>query len=448
MAEEVSAILCSFKLFCDTIIYLLSFIYIRLHSFLVLYCPLQSCAYWGNKWGNFITIRKNYVGKLTVRFLQSLTEPGKYHDSGGLGLYLRVDKSGSKFWIQRIVINGRRQELGLGSFPVTTLAAAREAALTNKRVVREGGDPLKAKQALLSIPTFEEASLKVYELNRPTWTNPKHASQFINTLRTYVFPLIGEKKISEIATSDVMAVLTPFWTVKPETARRVRQRIGTVMKWAVAQGYRDYDPAQNVKEALPKQNKVQNHRKALPYSEVADCISAIQNSNSATSTKLALEFLILTASRSGEVRNACWEEFTLEGGQQYPVPIWRIPASRMKANREHIVPLSKRCMTILEQAQSLSDGSGLVFIGTRPGKALSDMTLSKLVKELGYDAHVHGFRTSFKTWAQEKTDFPDEVSEMALAHTISNKAKAAYARSNLLEKRVELMESWAVFLEG
>ena len=182
------------------------------------------------------------MGKLTVRFLQSIIEPRKYHDGGGLGLYLRVDKSGSKFWIQRIVINGKRRELGLGSFPITTLAAAREAALKNKRMVREGGDPQKAKQALRSIPTFEEASLKVYDLNRPTWTNAKHASQFINTLRTYAFPLIGETKILEIATSDVMDVLTPFWTVKPETARRVRQRIGIVMKWAVAQGYRDYDP--------------------------------------------------------------------------------------------------------------------------------------------------------------------------------------------------------------
>ena len=231
------------------------------------------------------------MGNLTVRFVQSVTEPAKHHDAGGLGLYLRVDKTGSKFWIRRIVINGRRRELGLGSFPITTLAAAREAALTNKRMVREGGNPLKAKKALRSIPTFEEASLKVYELNKPTWTDAKHASQFINTLRTHAFPLIGEKKISEIEISDVMAVLTPFWTVKPETARRVRQQIGIVMKWAVAQGYRDYDPAQNVQEALPRQNKVQNHRKALPYFEVADCIRAIQNSNAAASTKLAIGFL-------------------------------------------------------------------------------------------------------------------------------------------------------------
>ena len=344
------------------------------------------------------------------------------------------------------MVNGKRRELGLGSPPVITLANVRETALENKRMVRAGINPLQAKREARGIPTFEEATYKVYKLNKPTWSNAKHAAQFARTLETYAFSKIGQLKISDITTSDVMAVLTPFWTVKPETARRVRQRISIVMRWAVAQGYRDYDPAQNVKEALPKQNKVQNHRKSLPYAEVAGCISAIQNSNAAVSTKLALEFLILTASRSGEVRNACWEEFILDDSRHPSVPIWRIPASRMKAKREHIVPLSKRCMTILEQAQSLSDGSKLVFTGATTGKAISDMTLSKLVKELGYDAHVHGFRTSFKTWAQEKSDFPDEVSEMALAHTINNKAKAAYARSNLLEKRTNLMEDWAGYL--
>jgi len=218
------------------------------------------------------------------------------------------------------------------------------------------------------------------------------------------------------------------------------------MKWAVAQGYRDYDPAQNVKEALPKQKKTLNHRKALHYSEVAGCIDAILKSDSALSTKLAFEFLVLTASRSGEVRNARWDEVSIKISGQFPFPVWIIPAARMKMKQEHIVPLSKRSTDILEQAKSISDGSGLIFPGTRSGKALSDMTLSKLIKELGYEAHVHGFRTSFKTWSQEQTEFHDEVSEIALAHTIRNKAKAAYARSNLLEKRGKLMEDWAKFL--
>ena len=390
---------------------------------------------------------KKRSNKLTYVFTKSIGEPGKYHDGGGLGLYLRVDPGGAKFWVQRITVNGKRRELGLGSPPVITLANVRETALENKRIVRAGKDPLQAKRQARVIPTFEEATYKVYELNKPTWNNAKHAAQFISTLQTYAFPKIGQLKISDITTSDVMAVLTPFWTVKLETARRVRQRIGTVMKWAVAQGYRDYDPAQNVIEALPKQNKVQNHRKALHYSEVAGCINAIKRSKAGDATKHALEFLILTASRSGEIRNARWDEISLDISPSSPLPVWSVPAARMKAKRTHTIPLSTRAIAILGEAEALSDGSGLVFPGTNQGKALSDMTLSKLVKELGFDADVHGFRTSFKTWAQEKTDFANEVSEMALAHTIKNKAEAAYARSDLIEKRKEMMEQWAEYLE-
>ena len=388
----------------------------------------------------------NPTNKLSALSVKSIRTPGKYHDGNLTGLYLRVDASGAKFWVQRIMVNGKRCELGLGSPPVTTLANAREAALKNKRTVLGGGDPLKAKRMERAIPSFQEAAYKVYELNKPTWSNPKHASQFINTIETYAVPKLGHLKVSDITPADVMAVLTPFWTDKQETARRVKQRLSLIFKWAVAQGYRDFDPAQNVTEALPKQTKVKKHRKALHYSEVSDCIAAVQNSNAADATKLALELLILTALRSGETRNACWEEFELESRPSSPHPIWRIPADRMKAKREHIVPLSNRALAILEAAKRLSDGTGLVFPGTRPGKTLSDMTLSKLVKELGYDADVHGFRTSFKTWAQEQTDFENEVSEMALAHTISNKAEAAYARSNYLEKRKKMMEDWSLYL--
>ena len=388
------------------------------------------------------------ANKLSALFVRSVSEPGKYHDGGGIGLYLRVDRSGAKFWVQRIMVNGKRRELGLGSPPVTTLANVREAALENKRMVRAGTDPLKAKREARAVPTFEQAAYKVYELNKPTWSNAKHAAQFISTLQTYAFPKIGQLKISDVATGDVMAVLTPFWTIKPETARRVRQRIGTVMKWAVAQGFCDYDPAQSVKEALPKQSKVQKHRKALHYSEVAGCIAAIKSSNAGDTTKLALEFLILTAARSGEIRNARWDEVNLEVSPAWPCPVWSVPAAHMKAKRAHTVPLPNRAIAILIHAKGLSDGSEFVFPGTSQGKTLSDMTLSKLVKQLGFDADVHGFRTSFKTWAQERTDFANEVSEMALAHTIQNKAEAAYARSDLIEKRNQMMDQWAEYLAG
>jgi len=390
----------------------------------------------------------NSANNLNALFVKSIRKPGKYHDGNRTGLYLRVDKNGAKFWIQRIVVNGKRCELGLGSPPITSLASARDAALENKRIVVGGGDPIKVKRMARSIPTFKDAAYKVYELNRPTWSNPKHASQFINTLETYAIPKLGHLKVSDITPADIMTTLTPFWTAKPETARRVKQRLSLIFRWTVAQGYRDYDPAQTVREALPRQSKVRKHRKALHYSEVAGCIRAVQNSKAGKSTKFALELLILTASRSSEIRNARWEEFELESGPRTPFPIWRIPRERMKSKREHIVPLSHRAIAILEASKSISDSNGLVFPGARLGSAISDMTLSKLVKSLGYDVDVHGFRTSFKTWAQEQTDFENEVSEMALAHTVRNKVEAAYARSNFLDKRKTMMEEWALYINS
>jgi integrase len=205
-------------------------------------------------------------------------------------------------------------------------------------------------------------------------------------------------------------------------------------------GRRQDNPAEAIAEGLPKQEKVKSHRKALPYAQATGCIEAIKTSGAGLSTKLAFELLVLTACRSGEIRMAHWNEFHLDE------PEWIIPAERMKAKREHRVPLTPRALKILHEAQALTDGSGLVFPGTRPGKALSDMTLSKLVKELGFDADVHGFRTSFRTWAQEQTNFSREVAEAALAHVNKDKSEAAYARSDLFEKRRKLMDTWASYL--
>lgn len=243
-----------------------------------------------------------------------------------------------------------------------------------------------------------------------------------------------------MSTSDVLAVLTPIWLKKQETARRVRQRIGIVMKWAVAQEWRQDNPADAIAQALPKQAKSQAHRKALAYTGVAECIEQVKASRASVATKLAIEFAILTACRSGEVREARWLEVDLG------LKVWVIPASRMKAKREHRVPLSSRAMEILGAARQLGDGIGLVFPGSRAGKPLSDMTLSKLIKEIGFDADMHGFRTSFRMWTQEQTSFPREVAEAALAHSIRDKAEAAYARSDLFEKRRELMELWSRYL--
>lgn len=375
---------------------------------------------------------------LTALAVKNATAPGKYFD--GHGLYLRIDANGSRFWVQRIVVRGKRCELGLGSAALVTLAEARAVALENRKLARAGGDPLQAKREAKVALTFEEAVRKVHALHKPTWKNEKHAAQFLATLETYTFPKLGKLKVAEVSTSDVLGVLMPFWTEKPETARRVRQRIGTVMKWAIAQGWRQDNPAGNIEQALPKTLKVQQHRKALGYDEAAQCILAVKSSGAGLATKLAFEFLVLTAARSGEVREAVWAEIDVER------KVWEVPADRMKMKRPHRVPLSAPAVEILEQAKALSDGKGFVFPGAKHGRPLSDMTISKLVKELGFNADVHGFRTSFRTWAQEKTSYPREVAEAALAHLSGDAVERAYARSDLFEKRREMMNAWATHL--
>lgn len=374
---------------------------------------------------------------LTAQFVKTVRDPGKYFD--GHGLFLRVQPNGQRQWVQRIVVRGKRCEMGLGNPSLVSLSEAREAALANRKLARAGGDPVQAKREASAVLSFEEAARKVHALHRPTWRNPKHAAQFLTTLETYTFPRMGKIRVADVTTGDVLAVLSPIWTEKPETAARVRQRIGTVMKWAVAQGWRQDNPAESIAQALPKRDRTLiEHRKALTYSEVANCIRTVQASDAGLSTKLAFEFLVLTATRSGEARGATWGE--ING------TVWTIPADRMKAKRELRVPLSPRAVAILQQAKALGNGQGFVFPGTKEGKALSDMTLSKLVKELGFAADIHGFRTSFRTWAQERTNFPREVAEAALAHTIKDKAEAAYARSDLFEKRRKMMEAWASFI--
>lgn len=380
---------------------------------------------------------------LTAQFVKTVKDPGKYFD--GHGLFLRVQPNGQRQWVQRITIRGKRCELGLGNPALVSLAEAREQALHNRKIAVSGGDPMRAKKEADAILTFEEAARKVHALHLPTWRNVKHGAQFISTLETYAFPRIGALKMGDVAASDVLAVLSPIWTAKPETAARVKQRIGTVMKWAIAQGWRQDNPAASIEQALPKRDKSKlEHRKALTYDEVAGCIATVQASGAGLPTKLAMEFLVLTATRSGETRGALWNEIDLN----YPATsaTWTIPASRMKAKRDHRIPLSARAVEILIEAKALGDGTGLVFPGNKPGKALSDMTLSKLVKELGFDADIHGFRTSFRTWAQERTNFPREVAEAALAHLIRDKAEAAYARSDLFDIRRKMMESWGAYV--
>lgn len=368
--------------------------------------------------------------------VQTVTEPGKYFD--GHGLFLRVDKTGGRFWVQRIVINGKRTELGLGSPDFVTLAAARAVAFDNRKLARSGGDPLARRRETTAIMTFEEAAREVHRIHLPTWKNKKHGEQFIQTLATYAFPTIGTTKVSEISTSDILIVLQPIWLEKSETARRVRQRIGTVMKWCIAKGWRKDNPVDAVDKGLPKQTAKKQNRKALPYDEVAGCLKVIAATRAGLSSKLCLELLVLTCVRSNEAREACWREFDLKG------KVWEIPAIRMKMDRPHRIPLSARAIEVIERARGLH--SELLFPGSVRDKPLSDATLLKLIRENGFLVDIHGFRTSFRTWAQEKTNFSREVAEAALAHLSGDETERAYARSDLFEKRRKMMEAWAAYL--
>ncbi len=389
------------------------------------------------------------MGKLTAISAKNLSKPGRHGD--GDGLYLNVAPSGSKSWVQRIVIGGRRRDLGLGPYPAVSLAVARTIAQTNRSAVAEGRDPAAEKREAReagrkpasSIPTFAEAAARVIELRRPTWSNPKHAYQWQSTLQIYAFPLVGRKAVDAITAADVLEALTPVWTSKPETASRVRQRMETVMDWAVAQGYRLDNPAgRSLLKVLPKTQRLKEHHQALPYARVPGAVRQVRESTAGSSTKLAFEFLVLTAGRSGEVRAAHWTEVDWDSAT------WEIPASRMKARRPHRVPLSGRAMEILGQALELTDGQGLIFPAARSGKPASEMVFTALLRRLEIPAVPHGFRSSFRDWVIEQTPTPWAVAEAALAHNVGNSTEAAYMRSDLFDQRRALMDAWSAFVTG
>lgn len=377
---------------------------------------------------------------LTAVQVRSLKEPGRYAD--GNGLYLVVEPSGSKRWLLRTVVQGRRRDIGLGGLSLVPLAEAREKALAYRKIARDGGDPLtERRRAQVTIPTFAEAAETVHAEHSATWRNRKHAAQWINTLRTYANPHLGAKRIDQIETPDVLRALSPIWLTKGETARRVRQRIGTVLDWAKAAGYRSGDnPVEGVAKGLPKQGEKDEHHAALPYAEVPAFVARLRGmSGPGEIGRLAFEFLILTAARTGEVLDARWSEIDEAGA------LWTVPAARMKAGREHRVPLSARAGEVLALAKTLGDSSTLVFPGRSGEKPLSNMVFLMALRRMSVPITAHGFRSSFRDWAAETTNLPREVAEMALAHTIENRVEAAYRRGDLLEKRRALMADWAIF---
>ena len=376
--------------------------------------------------------------RLAAAFVRS-APVGRHAD--GNGLYLYVQRTGTRSWIQRLVNRGRKHELGLGSVHLVSLAEARDQALANRKLARAGGDPLADKRRTQGMPTFAEAAATVVEQKRAGWRSPRQAADWFQSLERHVFPRIGSRPVSEVSSADVLAVLTPIWHVKADTARRLRQRIRAVLEWSIAMEHRADNPCDRIGPVLGPQRDTVRHMRALPHGEVASAIGAVRASKATRAVKLAFEFLVLTAARSGEVRLATWDEIDRDGR------LWTIPGPRMKARREHRVPLSGRAGEVLAAARSLADGNPLVF-PNRWGNYIKDTFLSQLLKDLDIAAVPHGFRSSFRDWAAEETDHPREVVEAALAHVVRNRVEAAYARSDLFERRRGLMEEWAAYLDG
>ena len=374
--------------------------------------------------------------------VRAITEPGRYAD--GNGLYLVVDPSGAKRWILRTVVRGTRHDIGLGGLRVVSLAEAREQAWAYRKLARSGGDPLaERRKERRPTPTFEQAARAVHAEHSAAWRNAKHSAQWVNTLAQYVFATLGDRRVDQIETPDVLRALAPIWLTRPETARRVRQRIGVVLDWAKAAGFREGEnPVAGVAKGLPRQPDRKAHHAALPYAEVPGFLAALRDADLGLPARLAFEFMVLTAARTNEVLAAGWDEMDLDGEN------WTIPPERTKTARQHRVPLSRPCLEILADARELSCGGEYVFPGRSAGKPLSNMVFLMTLRRMSVNVTAHGFRSSFRDWASERTSFPREVCELALGHSVKDKTEAAYRRGDLLDKRRNLMEAWAAFAAG
>ena len=378
--------------------------------------------------------------RLTALAVRNLRARGRHAD--GNGLYLVVDEGGAKRWVLRTVIAGTRRDLGLGSAQLVSLADARAEAARLRKMARDGGDPLaERKRARIVIPTFRAAATEVHKAQSATFRNRKHAAQWLDSLAATAFPILGDRPVDAIDSGDVLKALSPIWTTKPETARRVKQRIKVVFDWAKASGFRRGDnPVDGITKALPKVRAVAQHHAALAYAQLAAFIDALATVDAGEGARLAFEFLILTATRTNEVLLARWEEIDTDRAT------WTIPAERMKAHREHQVPLAPRCLEILERARALAGESPYVFPGRSITKPLSNMVFLMLLRRMKRaDVTAHGFRSTFRDWAAERTTFPRRVVEAALAHVIKDKTEAAYLRTQFFEQRRELMNAWAAF---
>lgn len=378
--------------------------------------------------------------------VKRFSKTGRHAVGGVAGLLMVVVPSGAKYWILRVLVGGKRRDIGVGGFPDVSLAEAREKAKFIRNQILAGIDPVQARKearsklvaARAAEITFEQSAKEFISSKSSEWKNAKHTEQWKSTLELYVYPVIGKMQVNDVALSHIMKILEPIWSTKTETAARLRGRIENILDWATVRNYRRGDnPARwkgHLDKILPSPNKIAKveHHRALPINEMGSFMEKLSGREEVSFR--ALEFLILTAARSGEVRRATWDEINLEENT------WTIPAERMKASKEHRVPLSPRAVEILK-AVPRYEGIDFVFVSPRGG-SLSDMSLSVLMRGMNVDAVPHGFRSTFRDWVAECTNYPNEVAEMALAHTIGNKVEAAYRRGDLFEKRRQMMNDW------
>lgn len=379
--------------------------------------------------------------------VKSMATPGYYAD--GNGLYLQVARTGTKTWVYRFKLNGRRRDMGLGSVRDVTLAKARDLADQARKLVRDGVDPIEARKTAgepeAAPVTFREAAEQYITAMSPGWRNPKHRQQWGNTLATYVYPVAGDVPVDAVSTDHVLAILTPIWPVKTETASRVRGRIEAILDWARAKGLREGEnPARwrgHMDQLLPAKTKVARvvGHASLDYRDMGEFWPRLQASDGIGAR--ALEFAILTAGRTGEVLGARWDEIDMSGA------VWAIPGERMKAGHPHRVPLSVPALALLRKMAAIRTGE-YVFPGARRGQPLSNMAMKAALRRMERgDLTPHGFRATFRTWAAECTSAPHEVCEAALAHTQGDKVVAAYQRGDLFDKRRRLMDQWAEYLD-
>lgn len=386
--------------------------------------------------------------RLKALAVEKESAAGTYADGGGLSLI--VTDNGAKKWELRIAVRGRRRQLGLGVYPIVSLEEARSKATQIRLGASEGRDTAaeqKRAERLATAPrrptTFRAAFEGYFEMKEQQLSNEKHKAQWRSTMQTYVFPLIGKRPVAEITAAEVIDILKPIWNTRRETARRVLQRMRAVFEAAIVRSERDKAPPTiGVATVLGSRNLKRDHHPAMPYAEVPAFVTRLRGLQGWAATRLAFEFLILTASRSGEVRLANWTEIDLNNA------LWTVPAERMKARVEHVVPLTPRALAILREARATYPTSDLVFPGIKQGLPLSDMTLTRVLRDagLGGKATPHGFRSSFKDWCAEVAKVRDEVSEAALAHRIPDKVRAAYLRTRFLEERRQLMQGWARYI--